>query len=128
MEKVARHIYTKTFYMKKTITMLLLLLAVIAGPATAQSKKEIPPPPPPPVPSLVVPDIPPPASLDDFYKTNPLVSKLKLRENKIEISLKNGKKEVYDLGNETEKKNFLEKYELIPAPPPPPPPPVKKED
>lgn len=42
--------------------------------------------------------------------------------NKVEVLLKNGKKEYYDLNNVNEKKKFDAKY---PAPPPPPPPPVK---
>ena len=44
------------------------------------------------------------------------------QDNKVEVLLKNGKKENYDLNNENEKKKFNAKY---PAPPPPPPPPAK---
>jgi len=43
--------------------------------------------------------------------------------NKVEVQLKNGKKEYYDLNNVNEKKKFDAKY---PAPPPPPPPPQAK--
>lgn len=41
--------------------------------------------------------------------------------NKVEVLLKNGKKEYYDFNNINEKKKFDAKY---PAPPPPPPPPA----
>ena len=129
MENSVGHIFLKTFYMKKTLTMLALLLASGSWQANAQSEKELPPPPPPPPPpavNMTAPDLPPYSSLDKFYKTNPSVDKLQSLDNKIVIKLKNGKKEEYNLRNETEKNNFLQKYKLIPAPPPPPPPPTKK--
>jgi TonB-dependent SusC/RagA subfamily outer membrane receptor len=43
--------------------------------------------------------------------------------NKVEVQLKNGKKEYYDLNNINEKKKFNAKY---PAPPPPPPAPAQQ--
>lgn len=41
--------------------------------------------------------------------------------NKIEVELKNGKKEFYDLNNDNELKKFNTKYPAFPPPPPPPP-------
>lgn len=129
MENSVVRVSTKTFYMRKTLTMLVLLLATGSWRAHAQTDKEMPPPPPPPLPptvSMSTPDLSSYGSLDKFYKMNPSVANVQSRESKISLGLKNGEKEEYDLRNEKEKKSFLQKYKLIPAPPPPPPPPAKK--
>jgi hypothetical protein len=96
------------------------------------------PPPPPPPPKVSLNKFTPPViaakdkETDAFYKRNPSVANIFRQGNKMTLTLKNGRKEEYDLGKKNEKKNFTDKYGSLPIPPPPtprpplPPPPPPK--
>ncbi|MBS1633340.1 MAG: hypothetical protein JST10_12290 [Bacteroidetes bacterium] len=58
----------------------------------------------------------------EFLKKNQTIFHLSWKSSEqIIVHLKNGKTEKYNLGDENEKKLFVEKYGLPPMPPPPPP-------
>jgi hypothetical protein len=109
--------------MKKLTFYLPAFAIAMISSIGAYSQKEPPPPPPPP---KIVMKHPGTVTVDEFYKKNPSVSEVYAAENKrIIIELKDGTKQQYNIKNEMEKKNFLDKYgkmRLLPPPPPPPPP------
>ncbi len=109
--------------------MLAVMLSNGIGRGKEQTEIAVPPPPPPvpPVEKVTAPELPPYGSMTTFYKQNPGVEKVAFRENKLTVELKTGKKEEYNLSNEPEKKSFLAKFKMVPAPPPPPPPPPAKK-
>lgn len=76
---------------------------------------EIPPPPPPP-------DPPAPPSPDAIEPFSDLVEKMNINAEAkyVEVWLKDGKKESYNLKDKSEKTAFEKKYGKIPPPPPPP--------
>jgi cytochrome c-type biogenesis protein CcmH/NrfF len=64
----------------------------------------------------------PPLQVTKFLKRNQAIDKVHWRSNNlIIITLKNGKRETFDLSNEKVKENFTNKYGTPPTPPPPPP-------
>ncbi len=96
---------------------------------TNDTVPDAPPPPPAPDAKLNVPAVPPadviiemPDSIKNFYKKNEIVKIIKVRNGgKAVVTLKNGKTEIYDLNNESNRKTFEKKYgKLVPPPPPPP--------
>jgi len=102
----------------------------------ARYGKLTPPPPPPPAPvppappvgvnghHMVppVPPIPPRMQDEPFFKNNPSVRALHIDESSnLIITLKNGQREHYNLADEADKKEVIEKYGSLPAPPPPAP-------
>jgi hypothetical protein len=119
-----KHLRQK-FFMKKLTSYLPVFAIAVMSAVTAYSQKEPPPPPPPP---KVIMKHPGAVTVKEFYKLNPSVSKVYAIEDKeIMIVLKDGTKEKYDIKNETEKRDFLNKYRKMPLLPPPPPPPPSKE-
>ena len=102
--------------MKKTKILLALLLIVSTLVTKAQSQKE---------PSLTKvnkenPNLP--KDLNNFLKRNPNISKVSWKsENRINISLKSGKIQSYNLTDLENRKVFVNKYGTPPSPPPPPP-------
>lgn len=118
--------------MKKISSLALGIFMITAGYAQKKSPKTPPPPPEPP--KIEVKDVPPappappvPAEVNDDYENflerNKNVKKLGWNsDQKITVYLKNGEKEMFDLGREEEQKSFESKYGSLPAAPPPPPP------
>jgi hypothetical protein len=114
----------------KRLTYYLLAFAItVLRTVTVYSQKEpLPPPPPPKPPKVAMKEAGPTVTIDQFYKTNPPVSRVyPLEEKKIMIERKDGTREKYNLNDQIERKNLLNKYGALPlVPPPPPPPPPKK--
>ena len=126
--------------------MALLFIGISI--ANAQSTKKIPPPPPtlkkvdiieklppPPPPPKKIDEkieVPPPPTItitgklaDEFYEHNLSVMDISRQGNWINLKMKDGTIEKYNMNNKEEKKNFTDKYGKEPIPPPPPPPPPK---
>jgi len=115
--------------MKRLTYHFPAFVIAIMSAVTVYSQKEPPPPPPPPKPPKVaMKEAGPTVTIDEFYKSNPSVSRVyPLKEKKIMIERKDGTREKYNLSDQIEKENFLNKYGALPlVPPPPPPPPLKK--
>ncbi|PZR28231.1 MAG: hypothetical protein DI535_07445 [Citrobacter freundii] len=93
-------------------------------PAVGSTKAgSIPPPPPPPAMDMqgaahAVPPPPPPKP----PKLPANVTSMQVTNNQATVTLKDGKKETYDLNNADEKAAFEKKYGKLPEPPLPPPP------
>ncbi|MGV3764619.1 MAG: TonB-dependent receptor plug domain-containing protein [Chitinophagaceae bacterium] len=90
--------------------------------------------PPPAPPAMDVPAPPPPPvefsgedPFSDFFRRNPQVKYVSMKspDGEVVVTLKSGKKEVYDFANATQKEAFTKKYGKYVPPPPPPPPPVQ---
>jgi hypothetical protein len=123
MENRNRSILGKNFFMKKLTSYLPVFGIAVMSAVTAYSQKEPPPPPP-----KVILKHPGAVTVKEFYKLNPSVSKVYAVEDKeIMVVMKDGTKEKYDIKNETEKRDFLNKYRKMPLLPPPPPPLPPKE-
>jgi NurA-like 5'-3' nuclease len=124
--------------MKRIFSMMVLLFIIGVVNSIAQSeKKETPPPKEPP--KVDIKKFKPPVATEAvksnnaFFKRNPTVANIWIEDNLTIIKLKSGKKEKYNLKNETEKNSFVERYgeppikppkvvniKKIKAPPPPP--------
>ncbi|MGB4845643.1 MAG: M56 family metallopeptidase [Ferruginibacter sp.] len=52
------------------------------------------------------------------------VKRIRVKQDKVTVTLKNGSQEEYDLGSESQKAEFEKKYGELPPPPPPPPAPA----
>jgi hypothetical protein len=117
--------------MKKTTFVAMAMLATSVGLAQQKKDKEPPPPPPPPVMNVEAPKPPPPPAPptkpkeepDAFLNRNPTVKAVTWTDETVDIYLKSGKHEVYDMKNEKDVQALREKYGEFPTPPPPPPPP-----
>ena len=132
--------------MKSIASLITVLFITGTLNSHAQSEKNVPPPPPPKEPPNVdIRKFKPPVLSESakqnnaFLKRNPTVATIWQEENTTIIRLKSGKKEKYNLKNETEKKSFVIKYGAPPIHPPrivdiktkfkpPPPPPPKVEN
>jgi hypothetical protein len=116
--------------MKKILILLASLVVIGTMAGNAQTEKKEPPPPPPPkvdIKKFVPPVIVKNEDLEAFYKRNPSVINFSIKENKVTLKLKDGKKEEYNLKDEEENKRFIEKYGQPPVPPSPPPPKPKSK-
>jgi hypothetical protein len=116
-------------YMSKIIFKLsAFVIASMITTNTFSQKEQIPPPPPPPPEPPVFVSIKsavPTITIDKFYKNNPSVAKAYTeKDKKIIVELKDGTKEKYNILEEKEKNNFINKYGALPLLPPPPPPPA----
>ena len=117
--------------MKKIIFKLSAFAMAVAIATNSFSQKEqIPPPPPPPKPpvSVSIKLAGPAITIDEFYKNNPSVAKAYTeKDKKIIVELKDGTKEKYNILEEKERNDFINKYGALPLlpPPPPPPPPIE---
>ena len=92
-------------------------------------------PPPPPAPPVMDVPAPPPPPIEfseekpsfDFFKRNPDVKYVSMKspDGEVIVTLKSGKKEVYDFASAAQKQAFTKKYgKYVPPPPPPAPPKV----
>jgi len=126
MEIRESRISPKRNHMKRIPTVIAALLVAGLVSLHAQADKNIPPPPPPPpIPRVDISNFEAPLPPLEFYKRNPSVAIVHWKnEYKLELRLKDGKTENYDLNNENERKLFISKYGAVPEPPPPPPPPL----
>lgn len=115
--------------MKRLSLYLTAFAFTVISSMNVYSQKEPPPPPPPPKPPKTIgKEAGPRATVDKFYENNPSVSHIYAADDKrIIIELRSGAKEEYNIYDETEKKNFLNKYGKVPLLLPPPPPKPPKE-
>lgn len=108
--------------MKKILIPLVLLIT--GSTSYAQSKKKKPPPPP----EVAITKFKPPIIIakgekaEDFYKRNPDVKEIWRQGNLIELKMKDGTKQEYNVDKNEDMKSFTDKYGESPLPPPPPPP------
>ena len=84
-----------------------------APPARMHNGHPVPPPPPPPPPK---------------YKLPPNVESIMISDSKTTVTLKDGKKEYYNMDDKDQRKDFEKKYGPPTPPPPPPPPPAHAQD
>ncbi|MCM5529120.1 TonB-dependent receptor plug domain-containing protein [Parasegetibacter sp. NRK P23] len=114
------------------VRFLFVLPLMAATVLSFRSMAGMQPPPAPPV--MDVPAPPPPPvefsgedPFSDFFRRNPQVKYVSMKspDGEVIVTLKNGKKEVYDFSNATQKEAFTKKYGKYTPPPPPPPPPVE---
>jgi len=124
MEKTTQGILTEIFFMRKLICYLSAFAIAGLVSTNIHSQEPFPPPPPPAPPEdVAMTQAGPGVPSDKFYENNPSVSKAYWMENKkIVIELKDGTKKKYNIDNEKEKKDFLNKFGALPFLPPPPPP------
>ena len=105
-----------------------VIASMITTNTFSQTEQIPPPPPPPPKPPVSVSIKPggPAITIDNFYKNNPFVAKAYAeKDKKIIVELKDGTKEKYNILEEKERNDFINKYGALPLlPPPPPPPPI----
>lgn len=115
------------------VRFLFALPLMAATVLSFRSMAGMQPPPAPPV--MDVPAPPPPPvefsgedPFSDFFRRNPQVKYVSMKspDGEVVVTLKSGKKEVYDFSNATQKEAFTKKYGKYVPPPPPPPPPVEK--
>lgn len=113
------------------VRFLFVLPLMAATVLSFRSMAGMQPPPAPPV--MDVPAPPPPPvefsgedPFSDFFRRNPQVKYVSMKspDGEVVVTLKSGKKEVYDFASATQKEAFTKKYGKY-VPPPPPPPPVQ---
>jgi len=110
----------------KKLCLAALAIAALTAVNVYSQEEPSPPPPPPRPPKVITKQAGPGATVDEFYKNNPSVSHIYAADDKrIIVKLRSGTKEEYNVNDETEKKNFVNKYGKVPLLPPPPPPPPK---
>src|SRR6266508_2228356 len=111
--------------MRKIVSYLpALAIAAMISLNSFSQKEKLPPPPPPPPKPLITASMKPaaPVTIDKFYKKNPSVANVySEKDRKIIIDLKDGTKEKYNMCEDREKKDFINKYDALPLLPPPPP-------
>jgi hypothetical protein len=112
--------------MKKTTFVAMAMLATSV--VLAQQKKDKEPPSPHPVMNAEAPKPPPPPAPprkpkeehDAVLNRNPTVKAVTWTDETVDIYLKSGKHEVYDMKNEKDVQALKEKSGEFPTPPPPP--------
>ena len=128
-KKTTQHLRLKISMSKIIFKLSALAIAAMITTNTFSQKEQIPPPPPPKPPtSISVEPAGPAITIDKFYKKNPTVARAYAeKDKKIILELKDGTKENYNILEENERNDFINKYGALPLlpPPPPPPPPIK---
>ena len=128
MESESQGILLKNFMKKLSLYLAAFAFTVISSINAYSQKDPVPPPPPPPPkpPKAMTKEAHARLGVDEFYKNNPSVSHIyAVDDGRIIIELRSGVKEKYNVDDETEKKNFVNKYGKVPLLPPPPPRPPK---
>ncbi len=116
------------------VRFLFVLPLMAATVLSFRSMAGMQPPTPPAPPVMDVPAPPPPPvefsgedPFSDFFRRNPNVKYVSMKSlnGEVVVTLKSGKKEVYDFSDAAQKETFTNKYgRYIPPPPPPAPPAV----